>query len=279
MTSAADGVGERCQARPGPGRRRPAAPGTRRRTARPGPARRAAARRAPPGRRRPARWSARRARPSCGRAARTSRRRRRRSRCAGRRCARRCRPRRAGRPGPTTSTTRPAPATAGPTGIRPSTASPSGPASAATCGRTRGSSHGSGCSTYGGWAASRSRSSKPASALSAASLSMFGHGRSGLTWSGVSGETPPQSSTPARSSRPSSVESDRFGGACTRAFGPEQQPGDGDRGDVLLQLQVVVGLHRRPRLGPEVLDDDLLHVPVPLRRRPGSRRTASTRSA
>ena len=49
---------------------------------------------------------------------------------------------------------------------------------------------------------------------------MFGHGRSGLTWSGVSGDTPPQSSTPARSSRPSSVESDRFGGACTRAFGP-----------------------------------------------------------
>ena len=49
---------------------------------------------------------------------------------------------------------------------------------------------------------------------------MFGHGRSGFTWSGVSGDTPPQSSTPARSSSPSSVESDRFGGACTRAFGP-----------------------------------------------------------
>ena len=97
---------------------------------------------------------------------------------------------------------------------------------------------------------------------------MFGHGRSGLTWSGVSGETPPQSSTPARSSRPSSVESDRFGGACTRAFGPSSSRRDRDRGDVLLQLQVVVGLHRRPGLGPEVLDDDLLHVPVPLRRGP-----------
>ena len=106
---------------------------------------------------------------------------------------------------------------------------------------------------------------------------MFGHGRSGLTWSGVSGETPPQSSTPARSSSPSSVESDRFGGACT-APRAEQQPGDGDGGDVLLQLQVVVRLHRRPGLGPEVLDDHLLHVPVPLRRRPDLA-IASTRSA
>ena len=212
----ADGVGQRPTGSRGRCRRRPAAPGTRRRTAPPGPARRAAAAPAPRGRRPSARWSARPARRSCARAAPTSRRRPRRSRCAGPSSARPCPPRRAGRPGRTTSTPRPAPATAARRG--------SGPRRPARRAGQRGHvrahpRRGSGWSTYGGWAASRSRSSKRPR-RDAPSLSMFGHGRSGLTWSGVSGETPPQSSTPARSSSPSSVESDRFGGACTRAFRP-----------------------------------------------------------
>ncbi len=49
---------------------------------------------------------------------------------------------------------------------------------------------------------------------------MSGQGRSGLTWSGVSGDTPPQSSMPARSSSAHSPESTRFGGACSRIDGP-----------------------------------------------------------
>jgi hypothetical protein len=53
----------------------------------------------------------------------------------------------------------------------------------------------------------------------AASSSICGQGRSGLTWSGVSGETPPQSSMPARSSSAYSA-STRFGGAWMRAAGP-----------------------------------------------------------
>ncbi len=60
----------------------------------------------------------------------------------------------------------------------------------------------------------------PAAAVSSASRSTCGHGRSGFTWSGVSGETPPQSSTPARSSAASCSGSDRFGGTCTRIRGP-----------------------------------------------------------
>lgn len=48
---------------------------------------------------------------------------------------------------------------------------------------------------------------------------MCGQGRSGFTWSGVSGDTPPQSSMPApiRSAYSSST---RFGGAWMRAEGP-----------------------------------------------------------
>ena len=66
---------------------------------------------------------------------------------------------------------------------------------------------------------SRSRSVKPAAAVIAASSSICGQGRSGFTWSGVSGETPPQSSMPA--SRMSWCSSPmRFGGAWMRASGP-----------------------------------------------------------
>ncbi len=99
-----------------------------------------------------------------------------------------------------------------------SAASPSGPRRAATCGASRGSSHGS--ARYGGWAVSRSFSTNPADSDAAASASTAGQGRSGFTWSGVSGETPPQSSTPAASSARVSARSTRLGGACTRMRGP-----------------------------------------------------------
>src|SRR6266566_5063251 len=66
---------------------------------------------------------------------------------------------------------------------------------------------------------SRSRSVNPAWAVRSASSSMSGHGRSGLTWSGVSGETPPQSSMPARRIR-SYCAPTRLGGAWMRALAP-----------------------------------------------------------
>ncbi len=88
----------------------------------------------------------------------------------------------------------------------------SGSASAATCGRSRGSSQGSPRRTNSGYTHSRSRSSNPAVRERSASSSICGQGRSGFTWSIVSGETPPQSSIPAPMSR-SYSESTRFGGA------------------------------------------------------------------
>ncbi|COW62508.1 Uncharacterised protein [Mycobacterium tuberculosis] len=56
--------------------------------------------------------------------------------------------------------------------------------------------------------------------MPAASSSKAGQGRSGLTWSGVNGETPPQSSTPAPTSARHSSPDTRFGGAWMRMPGP-----------------------------------------------------------
>ncbi|COW80019.1 Uncharacterised protein [Mycobacterium tuberculosis] len=56
--------------------------------------------------------------------------------------------------------------------------------------------------------------------MTAASSSKAGQGRSGLTWSGVNGETPPQSSTPAPTSARHSSPDTRFGGAWMRMPGP-----------------------------------------------------------
>ena len=111
-----------------------------------------------------------------------------------------------------------------PVGRTPARPSPSGSASAATCAETRGSIHGSPARTYSGCTVSRSASVNPASAVTVRSRSSDGQGRSGFTWSGVTGETPPQSSTPAPSNRRHSSEpselSTRFGGAWIRIFGP-----------------------------------------------------------
>ena len=52
-----------------------------------------------------------------------------------------------------------------------------------------------------------------ASLVRASSTSSSGHGASGFTWSGVTGETPPQSLMPASSRRGKSACA-RFGGAC-----------------------------------------------------------------
>ena len=117
-------------------------------------------------------------------------------------------------------TRRRAPATAARWGVRRASPGRRRVASAATWAETRGSSHGSPARTYSGCTVSRAASSKPHSAVIARSRSSEGQGRSGLTWSGVSGETPPQSSTPASSRARHSDRSTRLGGAWTRAFGP-----------------------------------------------------------
>ena len=95
-----------------------------------------------------------------------------------------------------------------------------GSARAETAGHSAGSIQVSACWTNSGCAVSRSRSSKPSSAVRVARSVRCGHGRSGFTWSAVSGETPPQSSAPARSSSSNSAGSERFGGTCTRMCGP-----------------------------------------------------------
>ncbi len=118
---------------------------------------------------------------------------------------------------------------------------------------------------YSGCAVRRSRSSNPSSAVRALRSRECGHGRSGLTWSAVSGDTPPQSSVPARTSRSNSVGSDRFGGTCiahARAHHQPRRPRP--------RRRTRGGRHRAhpaSRCGAsraEVLDDDLLHVPVTL---------------
>ena len=123
--------------------------------------------------------------------------------------------------------------------------------------------------------AARAGRSRPRGSC-AASASTCGHGRSGLTWSGVTGDTPPQSSMPARSIRPNSSPT-RFGGACTLTDDGIDQPGHRDRGGQLVQVGVGHAAHRRVRLGAEVLDDHFLDVPV----LPGDRRAwrAATRRA
>ncbi len=88
-----------------------------------------------------------------------------------------------------------------------------------TSGRTAGSSQRS--DTYSGYTGRRGASSSPRERVASASRSSSGHGASGLTWSIVTGETPPQSSMPASRSRGKSSNA-RFGGACTCHAGPSR---------------------------------------------------------
>ena len=101
----------------------------------------------------------------------------------------------------------------------------------------------------------------PTAAQAASSRATSGHGASGFTWSGVTGETPPKSSMPASSSAGKSSPR-RFGGACTDTSG-----GSTRRATAIVQRWSVERRLRRvghpgAGLGAEVLDDDLLQVPV-----------------
>ncbi len=82
--------------------------------------------------------------------------------------------------------------------------------STGSAGRRRASGRGR-ARTRGRWSGGGPARS-PCASVTSRSRSRAGQGRSGLTWSAVTGETPPQSSMPASSSTPKS--SDRLGGAC-----------------------------------------------------------------
>ena len=124
------------------------------------------------------------------------------------------------------------------------------------------------------------REREAGASVTSRSRSRAGHGRSGLTWSAVTGETPPQSSMPASSSTPKSSE--RLGGACRWISGGQDQPGQGDGVEVLVGRARRRSVHRRAGLGQEVLDDHLLHVAVAAVRRrrwPRARRCGRARDS
>ncbi len=102
---------------------------------------------------------------------------------------------------------------------------------------------------------------RPAAAQAASRRATAGHGASGFTWSGVTGETPPKSSMPAASNAGNSSP-ERLGGACTETLGRQQQARDGDRPEVVVERRLGRVRHLRVGLRAEVLDDHLLQVPV-----------------
>ena len=109
---------------------------------------------------------------------------------------------------------------------------------------------------------SRGASVLPAASVAARSTSRSGHGRSGFTWSGVTGETPPQSSIPASTSAAEVVGLGQVGGRLQVDRRVEHQPGGGDGPEELVRVAGRRAPHRGAGLGQEVLDDHLLHVPV-----------------
>src|SRR5674476_621576 len=121
-------------------------------------------------------------------------------------------------------------------------------AKARTCGCRRGSIQDSSrCSAprmYRAPVVSRSASLSPDSSVQARRSSISGQGRSGLTWSGVSGDIPPQSSTPAASRHGICPGSDRFGGACTLTEGPSRS----------LVTAIVARYSSSPRSGTERIE-------------------------
>ena len=96
-------------------------------------------------------------------------------------------------------------------------------------------------------------------------LGASGHGASGFTWSIVTGETLPSRRSPRRAGEGS--RRTRGSGRLHVPPGSEQYPRGGDRPQVLVERGLGVRGHARPRLRAEVLDDDLLDVPVLLAER------------
>ena len=103
----------------------------------------------------------------------------------------------------------------------------------------------------------------PPAAVRRARSSRCGHGASGLTWSGVTGETPPQSLIPA-----AIISSNRVRHQIGRRLEvhrrAEDQPRHGNRPQMLGEIRLGRVRHARAGLGAEILDDDFLNVAVAL---------------
>ena len=113
----------------------------------------------------------------------------------------------------------------------------------------------------------RSPAARPAicrpAAVRRARSSRCGQGASGLTWSGVTGDTPPQSLMPA-AIMSSSASGIRLGGAWMFIVGAEDQPRHRDRPQMVVEIGLGRIRHAGAGLGPEILDDDFLDVAVAL---------------
>ncbi len=114
--------------------------------------------------------------------------------------------------------------------------------------------------TYSGYTVRRGARTNPEASVAMRRRSSSGHGRSGFTWSGVTGETPPQSSIPAASSAPRSSE--RLGGACRCMSAPSTRRAAATVQRNSSGVARRFAVHRGAVLRQEVLDDHLLHVTV-----------------
>ena len=113
----------------------------------------------------------------------------------------------------------------------------------------------------------RRRAARPApcppSAVFSCSRTICGQGASGLTWSGVTGDTPPQSFSPA-AMRCGYAPGVRFGGACRFICGPKIKRASASVHISSSSSGSAASRHLRCRLGAEVLHDDFLDVAVRL---------------
>ena len=107
-------------------------------------------------------------------------------------------------------------------------------------------------------------------------VSRCGQGASGFTWSGVTGETPPQSSSPAADQL--LVDAGRQVGRRLDVHRPAQhQPRRGDGPEQVVEPRFLRRRQLGARLGAEILDDDFLDMAVPrveIARSPAAPRSA-----
>ena len=165
-----------------------------------------------------------------------------------------------------------------PTGRTPGRARPSSPASAATWPETRGSIQGSPARDVLGVDGQPGPQLEAAARGDRAEPVEGGPGPLGVhVVGGERGDAAPVVDAGAEQ-RPALLEVDEVGRRLHPHLRAEHEPGDGDRGEVLLEPEVVGVPHRGVGLGPEVLDDDFLHVRRTAGRRRRSAKIDSARS-
>ena len=108
-----------------------------------------------------------------------------------------------------------------------------------------GGSNARGPNAYSGWTVRRGASAKPCNSVSVRRCSSAGQGRSGFTWSAVTGDTPPQSSIPDREKGPQILA--EVGRRLQVHLRGQQHAGQGDR---VVEYRGVAGLLGRPSQCP-----------------------------